>query len=484
MNKAIPVVLVNPPAETPREHHDTPDYPAIGIGYLANYLLKKGIEARIIDAKLSRKTVQQTVSEIVSLHPKILGLSSFTHMIMTTSRIASAVKRTLPDTKIVVGGFHVTFLPEKSLKEFPEFDFLVIGEGELAFHALVQALLNKSEYKDIHGIAFRENGLYKVNGRGEIPDHLDKLGMPAWELFPREDIKKYVKRFPLMTQRGCPFHCNFCSRPYGNKVRTRSIESVLVEIERNLDDYDCKEMMFYDETFTVDKKYVSVLCDMIVERGLNHRFHWSATVHANTIDLELLRKMKKAGCTYLGFGVESGDEDIIASMGKGITRERALRAAKMIKDAQISIGAYFIFGHPNETFKQCKETIQLAIKMNPDIPVFGIMVPYPGSKVWELAILGEGGYKSISQNWDDYNKQIGNAVELKSLSISKMVRLQLEGYAKVYLYNFRWIKLGKMLYLHRKRFHYIIWQLVKRFVRGCFTHFTGFLKRLALRWNG
>ena len=201
MNDSMPVVLVNPPAEVVRESYDAPDYPSISVGYLANYLVKKGIHIKIIDAKLGRKSLQQTIKEIVSLRPKVLGISSFTHMIMTTSKIATAVKEALPDTTVVVGGYHVTFLPERSLKEFPEFDFLIVGEGEIAFCSLVEALLSGREFRDIPGVAFRKGGSYVVNGRGEVPDDLDELGMPAWEEFPQEDIAKYVKRFPLMTQR-------------------------------------------------------------------------------------------------------------------------------------------------------------------------------------------------------------------------------------------------------------------------------------------
>lgn len=465
MDNSTPVLLLNPPAEVPRESYDTPDYPSISIGYLASYLLKKGIDVKVFDAKLGRKTVEQTISEIISLRPKILGISSFTHMIMTADKIATAVKKILPDTTIVVGGFHVTFLPERSLKEFPVYDFLIVGEGELALYALVEALLNGHGYKDIPGVAFRKNGKYIVNGRGEIPDCLDELGMPAWDLFPKEDMEKYVKRLPLITQRGCPFHCNFCSRPYGNKVRTRSIEHIVAEVERDLTEYGCNELVFYDETFTVNKKHVFGLCNMFIEKRLNERFNWYAGVHANTVDLELLRKMKQAGCFYLGFGVESGDEDIIASMGKGVTKERVIKAAKMIKQAQIPLGTFFLFGHPNETLKQCKETIALAVAMNPKIPCFGIVVPYPGSQIWELASRGQGGYKLISQDWSDYNKQIGNSVELDGLPRNTLERLQLEAYAKVYLYNLRWLELFKILYTNRGRMYYKFWQLLRNYFK-------------------
>lgn len=458
------VVLLNPPAEVMREEvYDAPRYPAIGIGYIAGYLWHKtGIRPHVIDGKLGRRSVLQVIQQIASLRPKILGISAMTHIIVTAAKIAREVKAASPETTVVVGGFHASFLPERTLREFPEFDFLVVGEGEIAFSKLVTALLAGEPYETIPGVALRKNGEIKLNGRGEIPDHLDELGIPAWELFPEEDLNRYATLYPIMSQRGCPFHCNFCSRPYGNAVRIRSVEHVIDEIARNISEFGASEVSFYDETFTVNRNYVSQLCDAMIARGIHRQVKWTSMVHANTIDLDLLTKMREGGCHYLGFGVESGHDDIIAAMKKGITKGRILRAAQMIRESKIRWGAYFIFGHPFETRESCKATIDLAVKLNADVTSFGVMVPYPGTEIWEMAIRGQGGYKIISDRWEDFNKQIGNALELGNIPRKVLEQFQLEGYLKTYLYNGRFLEMFRVIFQHRRRLYYKFWQFVTR----------------------
>ena len=263
-----PVLLVNPPAEVPRECYDTPDYPAIGIAYIAGYLQSHGVGVRVIDGKLARKTVEQTIEEIAHARPRILGLTAMTHMIATTHRIAAAVRARSPKTVIVLGGFHGSFLPQRTMEEFPCFDYLVVGEGEIAFHKLVQAVLSGESPADIPGVASRDGDRIRLNGRGEIPADLDELGTPAWELFPPADM------YPIMSQRGCPFACNFCSRPYGRKLRHRSPQHVVAEIRRNIEQFGCRRMDFYDETFSVRKR---------LRRGVVRQDHHGGTGGPSTL---------------------------------------------------------------------------------------------------------------------------------------------------------------------------------------------------------
>jgi len=294
-----PVILVNPPVKIPRESYDTPDYPAIGIGYVAGYLKSHQVPVKVIDGKLARKTVQKTIDEICDAKPRILGLSSMTHEIVTAGEIAAAVKRRSPQTITVLGGFHGSFLPERTMREFPSFDYLVVGEGEIAFLKFVRAIIEGRDPSDILGITSRRGDAIRVNGRGEIPENLDELGTPAWEMFPRATM------YPIMSQRGCPFGCNFCSRPYGRALRSRSAAHVVAEIKRNMEEYGCTRMHFYDETFTVRKKHVADICETLHEAGLSGKVRYWSYVHANTIDLPTAKMMKRAGFAEVGMGVES-----------------------------------------------------------------------------------------------------------------------------------------------------------------------------------
>ena len=450
-----PVLLVNPPAEVPRECYDTPDYPAIGIGYVAGYLRDQGQPVAVLDAKLERLTVEATIDRIAAARPRVLGLSSMTHLIATTHRIAAAVKQRRPQTIIVLGGFHASFLPQRTLEEFPAFDYVCVGEGEIAFSKLVTAIREGRDPVDIPGIGRRTSAGVRLNGRGEIPDNLDDLGMPAWDLFPP------ARMYPVMSQRGCPFACNFCSRPYGRKLRTRSPAHVVAELRRSYEQFGCRQVDFYDETFTVRRDYVQSLCQAIEQQGLAGKLRLWAYVHANTIDLPTAQAMKRAGFAEVGMGVESGSPRIMKSMGKGVGPADVVRAARVFNQAGLRFGAYFIIGHPGETVAEVHESIRLAVRLNPDSVAFGIMTPYPGSKVWDLAARGEGGYRMITTSWEDFNKQIGKALDLQTMSRRTMERLQLQAYLTVYLRNWRLPEMAKAIWTNRRRIAVIVGKLLR-----------------------
>lgn len=435
-NQQYDVVLANPPARAYIEINDRPDYPAIGISYIGNYLEKHtGITPAIIDSLLARLTLEETIEQILSLKPKIVGLSAFTHVVPIAAQIAERLKKSLPDVKVVLGGFHATFLPEKTLEEFPMFDYIVVGEGEMAFTQLVQNIFSGKSCESIQGVWLQKDGIIINNKRGEIPPTLDELGEPGWHLYDQKVIQKYSDLIPVITLRGCPFACNFCSRPYGQTVRKRSPQLVADEIQRNTEKYGIKHIFFYDETFSVNKDHTRELCEEIIKRKLNIR--WKCTTHVNTIDKPLTQLMKDSGCYQVMFGVESGNDEILKSMGKNITKERILTAHHYFKEAGVQTRALFIVGHPNETKRSIWDSIKFAIKINADSTAIGVMVPYPGTKVWDLATKGLGGYKSLSVKWDDYNKQLGNAVELEHISRKELEIAQVIGYSLIYLANFR-----------------------------------------------
>jgi radical SAM superfamily enzyme YgiQ (UPF0313 family) len=436
------IVLVNPPAQRVREaRYDTPSFPAIGIAYIANYLEQHGgITPLVIDARLERRKEQQVIEEIVALQPAIVGFSAMTHMVTTAARMAAAIKARSPKTVAVLGGFHSTFLPARTLKEFPAFDFVVVGEGEIAFLKLVQAILAGGPVPDIKGVWYVREGAAIDMGRAEVPPTLDELGDPGWHLFNRAAMDEYCTLIPIMAQRGCPFSCNFCSRPYGQKVRRRTAECVVDEMESAGKQFGVREFLFFDETFTVNKKFTLAICTEIVRRKLD--VTWWAHAHANTLDLELVLAMKAAGCREVGMGVESGNDEIMAAMKKGITKTNLIRAVAALRAGGLPGSANIIIGHPNETIKTAWESIRFLAELNPVEPVIGIMVPYPGTEIWEMAIRGQGGYVKMSDNWDDYNKQLGNAVSLKSMSRRTMERMQAFGYVYIFLYNGR---LGDMV---------------------------------------
>jgi len=240
------IVLVYPPAEIVLEIYDLPDFPNIGIAYIAAHLEKTlGLRAALIDARFSRMSVEETIERIIQLNPKIVGIGGMTPMVVTVSKISRALKERLPDVSTVLGGFHATFMPERTLKEFAALDYVVVGEGEMAFASLVDNILAGCS-SDIKGVWYRTQDGVADNGRGEIPETLDELGEPAWHLYDPEDISTYCGALPVMGQRGCPFSCTFCSRPYGQLVRKRTPALIANEIAANNSRYGVEKFHFYD----------------------------------------------------------------------------------------------------------------------------------------------------------------------------------------------------------------------------------------------
>ncbi len=440
------VVLVYPPARAILEVYDLPDFPNIGIAYIGNYLKSHtGIVPALIDAKFSRLSIEETVAEIVRLQPKVVGFGAMTPMVTVAAEVMALVKEQLGDVVTVLGGFHATFMPGRTLREFPSIDYVVVGEGEMAFSSLVKALVDGRPVPNIQGLWRRRDGDIVNAGRAEIPETLDELGSPGWDLYDAAEMEEFCESLPVMGQRGCPFSCTFCSRPYGQSVRKRTPALIADEIKDDIEKYGVRNIHFYDETFSVDRKHTSELCEELIRRNVPKNAQWTATVHANTIDLELATLMKSAGCGFAGYGVETGDEDIMAQMKKGVNKDRLLKAREVLKCAGITTSGYFMLGHPNESRRSVFKTIAFAVKLNPDVAAIGIMVPYPGTQIWELATKGEGGYKKLSVNWDDFNKQLGNAVELESIHRREIEFYQLVGYASLYVFNLRFGDLFRVM---------------------------------------
>lgn len=444
-------VLVLPPAEVVSEKKDTPTYQHVGLGYLAAVLKKQGIDVSVVDAKLDRLDFGQTIKRIMDLNPGMVGITAMTHEIKLAAALAEEIRKLSPDTFIALGGVHVTALPEETLKKNEAFDIGVMGEGEMLLPELVR-LVEKGgrDFSGLTGVAFRKDGQVVISGASGRIEELDELPFPAWELFPRAG--DYI----IVTSRGCPYSCIFCMQASGKRVRRRSAPNVVAEMENALALKKPNRFMFFDETFALDKKRVHDICDLLIKKRLNKKIKWSATTRVDSVDKELLQKMKDAGCDHIEFGVESGNEEVLKKIKKGITIEQAVNAVKIAKDLDLHTEIGFILGHPDETAETAYQTIYLASRLNTNYVQLGIMVPYPGTEVAEMAQKGLGGYKLLSHNWSDYNKQLGNALELKNLSRKDLERIQFAGYLKLFIFNRRYKDLFLFLIdFHREAFAFI-----------------------------
>lgn len=448
------VILINSPVERVVEEYDAPPYPHIGLAYLATYAIKKGISCKVIDCKFEKIDLQKLLSRLSSYNGKaaIFGFTAMTHEISRVMRTAEEVKKIVPDSFIILGGAHITALPEQTLEEFKTIDAGIIAEGDITFVQAVQCLQAGKSLREIDGIVYRENGNIVHNKKTKWISNLDEIGYPDWNLFPK------VKEYPINIGRGCPIPCIFCMRASGNKSRFRSAESVIEELAVLKDRFQPEMVHFFSDDFCADKELTDSILDWMIKENSN--FKWRAGMRVSRIDRDILKKMKAAGCEHIEIGVESGNKEVLKSIKKGISLEKVQEVVRMAKEVKLDCWCYFILGHPNETWETAMDTINFLCKINPANAAIGIMVPYPGTQIWEMAKRGEGGYRLLSTDWNDFNKQIGNALELKTLSRRQLEVLQVYGYVKLFIVNFRFFDLSKFCWRYRKEG----WGFLKNFV--------------------
>ena len=429
------VALLNPPVSTVlEEEYDRPDFPRPVLAVLAGYLRKRELRADLllVDAKMERLDFDEVVERTARFGPSIIGITAFTNEIDDAAALGEQLKRALPEAIIVIGGVHVTALPVVTMTQFPQFDIAVIGEGEVTFFELCEAVSSGKTLGGVRGLYYRRGDhLVHTGDRSEVLTDLDALGVPAWDLLP--PARKFYR---VMSQRGCPYSCQFCMNPNGRRMRHRPVCSVIAEIE-SLVGKGYTYFEFDDEIFGANKEFCAALLSRMIEVGLHERITFYVVSHARFLEADFVNLLAEAGCVELGFGMETGDEERLLAMRKGLTQEMLLRATRDCQKAGITVRGFFIIGHAEETWKSAMTTLKFAARLNLDVPVFGIMVPYPGTRVWELALGGEGGYRKLSPAWKDYNKQVGGAVEMQNLTRRQMEFLQFIGYNWVFIRNGR-----------------------------------------------
>ena len=436
------VILISPHVPRIVQLRDALPSKYLGLAYIAASLEGHGATVEVIDGKGLGLTARQIVDQVVEKKPLLVGFSAMTHELNRAAELASGVKERSPAIHTLIGGAHTNALPAETLAAFPQFDFACCGEGELATVQLLEALQQRRSAAGIAGIAWRDGARPVANPRAPAIADLDRLPFPAWHLFP------WTPHFPVYTARGCPYRCNFCMRAMGSRYRARTPDNVVAELEVLVDKHRATSFTFEDETFMIDRARTHRLLDLIEARGLS-RLRWMANLHAKTVDEELAARLAHAGCASIGTGVESGNEEVLARAGKGLTVEGAKSAVRTLKDAGLEVRAFFIFGHPHETWSTALDTVRLAAELNPAQASFGIMVPYPDTAVADMAARGQGGYKLLSLDWADYDKYLGNALELEALPRPALELLQILAYLWLYLKNGRLRDLAGFAWKHR-----------------------------------
>lgn len=424
--------------------YDKPNFVRYSLASLASIILKENVSNNLFccDAKFSRYKTEELINKIYKFNPQILGISAFTYEIEEAAFLAKKIKFILPKTIICIGGTHVTALPIQTMEEFPHFDIGFVGESELSFLDFCKNYDDPNYYHNIKGICFRKNQQIILNPPVQKIENLDELPIPAWHLFPP------AKEYFIQTSRGCPFNCNFCFNPNGNKVRQRSAAKVIEEIEWLIENRSPKRISLGDEAFGTDNNNSLRIIELIAEKKLYKKVSWDIQTHVSYINEIFLKKVKNAGISKIELGVESGNEEILKNIGKGINKQKIINAFELCKKYEVKTGAFLIFGHPGETIETINETINFACKLNPTEPVFAIMVPFPGTKIFNYYINEESNYIYTNAKWNTYRKQINNVLTLKNITNRKLKLLLIKANIKIYLTNHRYFGLLKFLLSH------------------------------------
>ena len=395
----VKISLVNPPPLKGVYRHQL--YLSIGLAYLAAVLEKNGHEVTVIDCPASEIDLIQLKIKLSSAEPKLIGITSMTPTIQSAIQSAYAAKETCPDALVVLGGPHATFMDEQVLSEEKSIDIVVRGEGEQTLLDLTQNVSNHKKLNKIEGITYRNNGnIVRTSNRAYI-QNLDELPRPAYKYFPLEKYRLYGRRIlPIITSRGCPSQCSFCttSRIFGKGFRARSPKNVVDELEWLRDVHGADAFSFYDDTFTLDKKRALKICEEIKNREIG--IPWDCQTRVSTVSKEMLAKMREANCQQVFFGVESGCQKILDAVNKGTTVEQNKAAIKLAKKAGLFVAVSVMVGYPGETWDMLEQTIDLLRKAEPDDAYICVATPYPGT---ELRNLIENMGWNISNDWKRYD---------------------------------------------------------------------------------
>ncbi|MBF0542896.1 MAG: B12-binding domain-containing radical SAM protein [Candidatus Riflebacteria bacterium] len=376
------IVLLVPPGPS---HYLTPP---LGLGYLAGALKRLKIgEVKILDSKLLGFDIKQIIECLVSISPDFVGITVFSMEVECSRRLAKEIRLKLPNTCIIFGGPHITALGAESLSQFPEAHALMSGEGEKSFVQFVRGVVNKTSLEGIPGLITRETTFVPP----EPIEDLDSIGFPDWELiaphtYPPLPQGAFFEKWPIapiLTSRGCPFHCSYCAGhlTMGRKLRFRSLNSIFDEIDTLFSKFGVREFHIVDDSFSQEKSRVLEFCKYFRKLPETCSFTFPNGLRLDTLDREMLDVMKKSGLHSPTLGIESGSQRILDKMKKGLSLEIIKEKVLLMSDLDLKPNAFFIIGYPGETKKDIQKTIDFALSLPLNRVQFSNFLPLPGTEI-------------------------------------------------------------------------------------------------------
>lgn len=420
----VNVLLVAPPFKQERLGVEIEAYPPLGILQISAYLKTKEFECSLLDCSVVKKPFSKIKRVISDLKPDIVGISCIIANFSNAIKISKLIKKIDSRILIVLGGIYPTFADKEILAKHSEVNIIVRGEGEITFFNLMKAVKKERGLKNVSGISFRQNDKYVRNKDLPLIKNLDILPTPAYDSLSTMPIYKNKQKFLIITSRGCPYKCIFCSTSnyWRYRWRAKSAPKVLEELEILVDKYGAKNVLFGDDLFILDKQRVFDICKGIISKGI--KIKWRCSVRVDLITQELLNKMKEAGCDSVFVGVESGKQRTLNLINKHQTLFQVGKARAMCRKARIDFVASFMLGLPWETKTDIKKTINFAKRLQPDQVAWFIFHPDIGSPIYNR--LKDHGAEVLNSNPDVCVETGRSVIKTKNLSPTELEELYLK----------------------------------------------------------
>jgi anaerobic magnesium-protoporphyrin IX monomethyl ester cyclase len=428
-------------------------YPPMGLAQIASVLEEEGYTVSLFDYMVEPFVKEELIQWCKEHKPIFIGMSPWTLSLMNDLGPTAWLKREVPNAKIVIGGPHVTLFPQETLQRFSAVDYIVHGEGELTIRELATVIAESSSPKDVAGIAYRDNGEIYLNPGREILENLDENPFPAFHLLKFDKYSNALQVSPvstyLVSSRGCPFRCTYCVKPVWDRkvMRYHSPDYFLDQVEEVVNKYGVKEIHFYDDTFTLDRERTMVFSQGVIDRKID--FKWIVRTRTDCVDDEMLALMRKAGCTMISYGVESGNDDVLKIMKRGISVEKTREIFALTKKHGFEIAANIMIGFPGESKETYEDSVRFSKELDPDFVQYSITTAIPGADIYE-------------QTKGDCNSETEDPWRSFALGKMKVVAPEKVRFAGL---DYSIHDLDKMLSRAYRSFYFrpkIIWRLLRR----------------------
>jgi len=409
---------------------------SVGLCSLAAATRQARYETQIIDSVALNLSNEELAQKIVATEPNFVGISVVTLAAYSAGDLAARIKKLNPKIIIIIGGVHITSVPEETMAKFPSFDIGVIGEAEITIVELLNALKENKELNNIPGLIIRKDASLKITAKREFIKDLDSLPLPAWDLLP--DLHHYYKppawslnqdtSMLIISSRGCSNACIYCDRGcFGTFVRIHSADYVVKMIGDLYKNYGIKQFRINDDNFILFKSRTREICNKIIEAKLPIK--WSCFGRADSVEPELLGLMKKAGCWQISYGVETGSQEIHNLENKNLTLQQIEDAIRLTKKAGIRTIGFAMIGHPNETKKTIKSTIKFCKQLALDDFKIAFLTPYPNTPLYHYAEK----YGTLNKDWRKMNAYVEPCFIPYGITKQEMIKYRKLAYFQFYL---------------------------------------------------